>query len=80
MPIASSRKRRASQLSNLEGIRALSIRQPWAELILCRRKTIEIRSWKSAYRAWLLIHASGLWYICIFHATANVRVNSGRHC
>jgi hypothetical protein len=61
MPIASSRRRRTSQLPDLKGIRGLSVRQPWAELILRRRKPIEIRSWKSAYRGWLLIHASGKW-------------------
>ena len=41
--------------------RALSIRQFWAELILRRRKPIEIRTWTRKYRGPLLIHASGGW-------------------
>lgn len=35
---------------------AISIRQPWAELILCGRKTVEIRSWSTEYRGPLWIH------------------------
>jgi len=37
-------------------IPALSIRQPWAELILLGRKTIELRSWSTNYRGQLWIH------------------------
>ncbi len=37
---------------------ALSIRQPWAELILCGRKTIELRRWETTYRGTLWLHAS----------------------
>jgi hypothetical protein len=37
--------------------RALSIRQPWAELILSGRKTIEIRTWSTTYRGPLWLHA-----------------------
>lgn len=37
---------------------ALSIRQPWAALIVLGIKTIEIRRWPLAYRGQLLIHAS----------------------
>jgi hypothetical protein len=36
---------------------ALSIRQPWAELILCGRKSIEVRTWNTAYRGRVWIHA-----------------------
>ena len=36
--------------------RALSIRQPWAELILCGRKTIELRTWSTSYRGPLWLH------------------------
>ncbi len=36
---------------------ALSIRQPWAELIMQGRKTLEIRSWQADYRGPLWIHA-----------------------
>lgn len=39
-------------------MKALSIKQPWAELILQGRKTIEIRSWNTNYRGYFLIHAS----------------------
>lgn len=35
----------------------LSIRQPWADLILEQRKTIEVRSWPTNHRGVLLIHA-----------------------
>jgi activating signal cointegrator 1 len=35
---------------------ALSIRQPWAELILLGQKSIEIRTWKTAYRGPLWLH------------------------
>lgn len=36
---------------------ALSVRQPWAELILSGRKTIEIRSWVASYRGSIWLHA-----------------------
>jgi hypothetical protein len=35
---------------------ALSIRQPWAELILSGKKTLEIRSWSTDYRGLLWVH------------------------
>jgi activating signal cointegrator 1 len=35
----------------------LSIRQPWAELILQGRKSIEVRSWSTAHRGELWLHA-----------------------
>jgi hypothetical protein len=38
---------------------ALSVRQPWAELIISGRKTIELRSWSTVYRGRLWIHAAG---------------------
>jgi hypothetical protein len=38
--------------------KALSIRQPWASLIVCGLKTVEIRTWSTAYRGLLYIHAS----------------------
>jgi hypothetical protein len=37
---------------------ALSIRQPWAGLIVAGRKSIEVRTWPTAHRGPLLIHAS----------------------
>jgi hypothetical protein len=39
-------------------IRALTIRQPFPELILRKRKPYEIRSWKTNYRGPLLIHSA----------------------
>ena len=38
--------------------KALSTRQPWLELILQGRKTIEVRTWKTRYRGPLLLHSS----------------------
>lgn len=40
----------------MERIPALSIRQPWAELIISGKKTIEIRSWYTEYRGLLWVH------------------------
>jgi hypothetical protein len=37
---------------------ALSIRQPWAELIMLGRKSIEVREWWTEYRGLLWIHAA----------------------
>ncbi len=39
-------------------MKALSIRQPWADLILRGRKTLELRTWTVKYRGPLAIHAS----------------------
>lgn len=39
-------------------MRALSIRQPWAWLIVHAGKDIENRSWTTKYRGSLLVHAS----------------------
>ncbi|WP_090371383.1 ASCH domain-containing protein [Nitrosospira sp. Nl5] len=36
---------------------ALSVQQPWAELIITGCKSIEIRSWQTDYRGPLWIHA-----------------------
>ncbi len=36
---------------------ALSIRQPWIELILSGLKTIEVRTWSTEYRGELWLHA-----------------------
>lgn len=37
---------------------ALSVRQPWAYLIMMGQKTIELRNWLTSYRGLLLIHAA----------------------
>lgn len=39
-------------------MKALSLLQPWASLVVQGVKTIETRSWSTAYRGELLIHAS----------------------
>lgn len=39
-------------------MKAISIRQPWAELILQGKKTLELRTWTVGYRGPLAIHAS----------------------
>jgi hypothetical protein len=39
-------------------MKALTIRQPWADLIVSGHRHFEIRSWKPDYRGWLLIHAA----------------------
>jgi hypothetical protein len=39
-------------------VKAQTIRQPWAELILRGRKPYELRSWKTNYRGFLAIHAA----------------------
>ena len=40
-------------------MKTLAIRQPWATYIAEGTKTIEVRSWRTAYRGPLLIVASG---------------------
>jgi hypothetical protein len=36
-------------------MKALSVRQPWADLIASGKKTIEVRSWPTKYRGPLVI-------------------------
>src|SRR5262249_21714437 len=38
---------------------ALSLKQPWAALIVAGVKTIEVRSWPPALRGRILLHAAG---------------------
>ena len=42
-------------------MKALSLKQPWATLIVAGIKPIENRTWSSSYRGRLLIHASQNW-------------------
>lgn len=42
-------------------IKALSLWQPWASLITVGAKKIETRSWGTAYRGWIAIHAAKTW-------------------
>ncbi len=39
-------------------MKALSVKQPWAEFIASGRKTVETRTWRTKYRGPLLICAS----------------------
>jgi hypothetical protein len=39
-------------------MRALSIRQPWADLILSGEKDVENRTWYTHHRGLLVVHAS----------------------
>jgi hypothetical protein len=39
-------------------VRALSLTQPWANLVAQGRKTIETRTWATPYRGWLLVCAT----------------------
>lgn len=47
-----------SGVSALPNFPALSIRQPWAWLILNAGKDIENRCWQTHFRGWFLIHAA----------------------
>jgi hypothetical protein len=40
---------------------ALSLKQPWAALVVHGLKTVEIRRWPTRHRGILLIHASQQW-------------------
>ena len=39
-------------------MKALTIKQPWADLIIAGVKDIENRTWKTSYRGRVLIHTS----------------------
>ena len=39
-------------------MKALTLKQPWAELILKRKKKIELRRWNTHFRGEFLIHSS----------------------
>lgn len=41
--------------------RAISIRQPWAWLIVHGHKPVENRTWRANYRGPVLIHAGKVW-------------------
>jgi hypothetical protein len=48
------------QAAMVEPLVAISLRQPWAALIVAGLKTIEIRSWPTRRRGRVLIHAGKL--------------------
>lgn len=55
-------------------MKALSIRQPWANLIVLAGKDIENRTWSTRYRGPILIHASqGMTYAELAEAEAFAR-------
>ena len=39
-------------------MKALALKQPWAELVLQGKKTIELRKWNTNFRGKFLIHSS----------------------
>jgi hypothetical protein len=39
-------------------MKCLSLRQPYAELLVSGRKTVELRKWNTSFRGKFLIHAS----------------------
>lgn len=42
-------------------MKALSIRQPWADLIIHHGKDIENRSWPTSFRGTIYVHAAKKW-------------------
>jgi hypothetical protein len=40
-------------------MKALSLKQPWAELVLLGKKKIELRKWSTNFRGEFYIHTSG---------------------
>jgi len=45
-------------IPNVQEWPALSVQQPWAELLVSGRKSIEIRTWTTDYRGRLWLHVS----------------------
>lgn len=45
-------------MSDIITLKALCLRQPWANLITTGQKTIETRKWQTNYRGWLLLTTS----------------------
>lgn len=41
--------------------KALSVRRPWANLIVAGHKTVENRTWSTRYRGAVVIHAGARW-------------------
>jgi hypothetical protein len=39
-------------------MKALSLKQPWAELVVSGKKTVELRNWNTEFRGEFLVHAS----------------------
>lgn len=45
-------------MTEQEGMKAISLHQPWASLVAIGAKKIETRSWRTPYRGLLAIHAA----------------------
>lgn len=58
MPASEPKSPLARWSAELEALPALSLKQPWAWLVVSGHKDIENRSWKTTYRGSLLIQAS----------------------
>jgi hypothetical protein len=63
---------------------ALSLKQPWAALLVHGRKTIEVRRWPTARRGRILIHASsvadersGVWQLVPAELAETARLRGG---
>jgi hypothetical protein len=50
--------KKAAQISTGQSLYALSLKQPWATLLVNGIKTIEVRRWPTARRGIILIHAA----------------------
>src|SRR5438105_13649736 len=50
-----------ARLELLRTVVALSVRQPWAQLIALGAKRYETRSWSTQYRGLIAIHAGRRW-------------------
>lgn len=47
-----------NNLSHDNVMKALSLKQPWAELVVSGKKTVELRNWNTQFRGEFLVHAS----------------------
>ena len=45
-------------MGNIGAVKCLSLNQPYAELLISGKKTIEVRRWNTNFRGQFLVHAS----------------------
>ena len=45
-------------MGNIAAVKCLSLNQPYAELLISGKKTIEVRRWNTNFRGQFLVHAS----------------------
>lgn len=77
-----------AEVRRVDGVRVLSIKQPWAWAIVSGAKRVENRKWEKAYRGPVLIHASGTvcgqedfdWLRATFRLIAPKREDIDRGC